>query len=124
MPTKLTVIDGQTAGKPIRKLGKHGATLWRNVRNEFEINDAGGLEMLSPACQHLDRAEACRMAIDRDGEMIRGKNGMREHPLLRHELAARAFVTRTLQRLGLNVEAIKLVGRPAHGVGWIPDHDE
>jgi hypothetical protein len=123
MPTKLTVIAGQTGGKPIRKLGKHGANLWRSIRDEFEINDAGGLEMLSLACQQLDRAERCRETIDRDGEMIRGKNGPREHPLLRHELAARAFVTRTLQRLGLNIEAIKPVGRPTRGIGWIPDDE-
>jgi hypothetical protein len=123
MPTKLHVIEGRTGNKPIRKLGKPGTGLWRSVVDEYDISDAGGLEMLSLACQQLDRAEACRAAIDRDGEMIRGKNGMREHPLLRHELAARAFVTRTLQRLGLNVEAIKPVGRPAHGIGWVPDDE-
>jgi hypothetical protein len=39
---------------------------------------------------------------------------MKEHPLLKHELAARAFVCRTLQRLGLDVEAIKPPGRPRH----------
>jgi hypothetical protein len=38
---------------------------------------------------------------------------MREHPGLKHELAARSFVVRTLARLGLDVEAIKPVGRPA-----------
>jgi hypothetical protein len=54
----------------------------------------------------------CRDAIDRDGELIRGKAGAKEHPLLKHELAARAFVCRTLQRLGLDVEAIKPQGRP------------
>jgi hypothetical protein len=123
MPTKLRVIGGQTSGKPIRKLGKHGANLWRNIRNEFEINDAGGLQMLWLACQQLDRAESCRETIDRDGELIRGKSGPREHPLLRHELAARAFVVRTLQRLGVNVEAIKPVGRPTGGIGWIPDDE-
>jgi hypothetical protein len=33
---------------------------------------------------------------------------------LREELAGRAFVARTLERLGLNVEAIKPMGRPPH----------
>jgi hypothetical protein len=31
---------------------------------------------------------------------VRAKTGPREHPGLRHELAARAFVARTLHRLG------------------------
>jgi hypothetical protein len=120
MPTKLRVIDGQPREKPTRKLGKHGAVLWRNILDEFDIHDAGGLEMLALACQQLDRAEDCRETIDRDGALIRSKNGPREHPLLRHELAARAFVARTLQRLGVNVEAIKPVGS---GIGWIPDDE-
>jgi hypothetical protein len=68
MPTKLTVIDGQRSSKPTRKLGRHGSTLWRNIIDEFEIDDAGGLEMLSLACQQLDRAESCRARIDADGD--------------------------------------------------------
>jgi hypothetical protein len=124
MPTKLRVIDGQRDGNPPRKLGKHGGNLWRAVMTEYQIADAGGLEMLASASQALDRAERCRDAIDHDGEIIRGKNGMREHPLLRHELAARAFVVRTLHKLGLDLEAIKPNGRPARGLGWIPDADD
>ena len=32
---------------------------------------SGGLEVLTQACQALDRAEALRSEIDRDGEVIR-----------------------------------------------------
>ena len=35
------------------------------------LSDTGGLEMLAQACQALDRAEALRSEIDRDGEVIR-----------------------------------------------------
>ena len=81
--------------------------------------------MLASACQALDRAERCREAIDNEGEMIRTKAaGPRDHPLLKHELAARSFVVRTLQRLGLNMEAIKPTGRPPRGLGWLPDADD
>jgi hypothetical protein len=110
---KLTVVTGDPPSvKPPRKLGKHGTNLWHSIMGEYEIADAGGIEMLASACQSLDRAERCRETIDRDGELIRTKAGMREHPLLKHELAARAFVCRTLQRLGLDVEAVKPQGRP------------
>ena len=40
------------------------------------------------------------------------KHGMKEHPALRAELGCRAFITRNLQRLGLNLEDVKPVGRP------------
>ena len=40
------------------------------------------------------------------------KSGMREHPLLKAELANRAFVCRWLHRLGLNLEVVKPIGRP------------
>ena len=33
-------------------------------------------------------------------------------------LACRAFIVRTLERLGLNVETIKPMGRPSYGFGW------
>ena len=126
MTAKLSAATGeQPAVAPPRKLDKHGANLWRNIMREYEIDDAGGLEMLASACQALDRAERCREAIDDEGEMIRTKAaGPRDHPLLKHELAARSFVVRTLQRLGLNMEAVKPTGRPPRGIGWQPDGDD
>ena len=104
--------------QPSRKLGKHGTALWRSVMAEYQIIDSGGVEMLTAAAQQLDRAESLREQIDRDGEIIRTKAGLKEHPGLRHELAARAFVVRTLARLGLDVEVVKPVGRPPSPVGW------
>lgn len=87
--------------KPPRALGKPGMALWHRIAAEYELTDAGSIEQLAQACAALDRAEQCRERIDRDGEMIEAKAGPRENPLLKHELANRAFVTRTLQRLGL-----------------------
>ena len=43
----------------------------------------------------------------------------REHPLLKHEVAARAFTVRTIEKLGLNFEPVKSVGRPGgKAAGW------
>ena len=44
--------------------------------------------MLCQACQALDRAEALRSEIDRDGEVTRIRGSIREHPALKHELAS------------------------------------
>ena len=85
---------------------------WRSIMDEYQIEDSGGVELLTAACQQLDRAELLREQIDRDGDIVRTKGSLREHPGLKHELAARSFVVRTLARLGLDVEAVKPVGRP------------
>ncbi|HEV8465623.1 MAG TPA: hypothetical protein VGQ63_11570 [Pseudolabrys sp.] len=87
---------------------------------EYDLQDSGGLEMLLQACAALDRAENLRLEIDRDGEVIRTRGTVRDHPALKHELANRAFVVRALSRLGLNFETVKPVGRPPQPIGWQP----
>jgi hypothetical protein len=112
---KLTLVPTgpQPFPAPPRPLGEHGAALWRSINLEYAITDIGGIEMAALACAALDRAEACRQEIDTAGEVIRIKGGgMREHPLLKIELSNRAFVVRTLQKLGLDAEPIRAVGRP------------
>jgi hypothetical protein len=102
----------EPANVPPRPLGKDGKALWRAVTLAYQIEDEGGREILAQACAALDRAEGLRVQIDADGPIIRQKGGLRDHPGLKHELANRAFVTRCVGRLGLDVEAVKPVGRP------------
>src|SRR5262249_17884745 len=99
-------------------LGETGQRLWAAVQGQYNIRDAGGVELLKQACQAADRAERCRKAIDLDGELVEQPNGgTREHPLLKAEIAARSFVVRTLTRLGLDVEPVRQPGRPPGGIG-------
>lgn len=117
MTTKKLKLVSELEGSssPPRPLGVHGLALWTAVQSEYAVEDAGGVELLAQACAALDRAEDCRAQIDRDGSVIRSKAGLRDHPLLKHELANRAFVTRAIGRLGLDVEAVRSIGRPAAG---------
>ena len=128
MAAKLKLVPKpNTVGSPPRPLGKHGLALWRAVTHEYGIVDCGGREMLAQACAALDRSEECAAAIDRDGVAMRVKAGLyKDNPLLKTELACRSFVVRTLQRLGLDVEAIKSPGRPGNGPGvlWKDMPDE
>jgi hypothetical protein len=112
MATKLKLVDASAEGSP-RPLQRHGMALWSRITRDYDVTDAAGIELLCLACQALDRTEACRAQIDDDGEVsaIDGKP-VREHPLLKTELANRAFVSKTLERLGLNSEPAKAVGRP------------
>jgi hypothetical protein len=94
--------------------GEAGLALWKRAHSEYDISDVAGVEMLLLACQSLDRAEALRAQIDVDGEVIRLRNGtIRSHPALRDEVACRAFLVRTISRLGLNFEPLRSSpGRP------------
>src|SRR5262249_34693762 len=97
---------------PPRPLGPPGLALWTEIQLEYQIQDRGGVEMLLIGCAALDRAERLRVQIDADGEIIRTRNGPKAHPALRDEVQARAQVMRCLEKLGLNLEPIKSVGRP------------
>jgi hypothetical protein len=114
----LTLIDPASTGiSPPRKLGEHGLSLWNSVQNAYRVDDAGGIELLAQACAAADRVEALAERITADGEVIHSRAGPKAHPALRDELAGRAFIVRTLERLGLNVETVKPLGRPSKGWG-------
>jgi Phage terminase, small subunit len=110
-PPKLTVIEpGATGPEPPRKLGLSGLQLWRNVQQHYRVDDAGGVEMLCQLCEAADTVADLQSAIDQDGSVIRTKHGPKSHPALRELLAARSFIVRTLQRLGLDVEPLRPQG--------------
>jgi hypothetical protein len=69
----------------------------------YSIIDGGGIEVLAQVCLAQDRVER-----------------LCQQPCLRDELQLRAFISRNLELLGLNVETVKLVGHPTRPLGWIP----
>jgi hypothetical protein len=79
--------------------------------------------ILAQLCAALDRAESLKEAIERDGAVVYSRAGVpKTHPAVKDELGCRAFITRSLERLGLNVEAVKPgPGRPATSMGWTGD---
>jgi hypothetical protein len=98
---------------PPRPLGSAGLALWEAIQIEYNIQDRGGVEMLLVGCQALDRAERLRACIDADGDVIHTRSGVpKAHPAIKDELGCRAQVMRAIEKLGLNFEAIKSVGRP------------
>jgi hypothetical protein len=118
---KLSIVSSSTPPSspedPPRLLGDPGLALWRSIVAEYDVSDAAGREILCQACAALDRAEACREIIDRAGELVETDKGPRENPLCKVELGNRAFVVRTLAKLGLDLEPIGRVGRPARFPG-------
>jgi hypothetical protein len=112
-PLSLVPNPRGSAPNPPRPLGDHGKALWARVTSEYDVSDAAGIAMLGEACVMLDRAEELAAEIKADGPVIRIRGQIKDHPALKHELAARAFVCRTLQRMGLNYEPLRSTpGRP------------
>jgi P27 family predicted phage terminase small subunit len=114
---KLDVISGDamladpTPTPP--QLGEHGMKLWRRVVDQFDMSDPAGFEMLKQACEATDNLALYSEIIARDGPMIKTKTGPKEHPMVKHQMIARAFIVRTLSRLGLNFEPVRsAIGRP------------
>jgi hypothetical protein len=100
---------------PPRQLGAHGQALWSAIQAEYDVHDSAGVEMLYQACVACDRAEALAAEIKLTGlTTAEGK----ANPLIRVELACRTFVCRILQRLGLDVEPLKPVGRQPGVPQW------
>jgi phage terminase small subunit len=110
-----------TLPDPPPSLGEAGLSLWRSVQSQYQILDAGGLEILRQACAACDRAAQYAAIIDEQGPVIMTKTGLREHPLVKAEIATRALVGRLISRLGLDIEALRpLPGRPPTPSGWTP----
>src|SRR5262245_36616435 len=80
---------------PPSTLGESGANLWKMIQTEYAITDSGGKEILLQICAATDDLHDCTLAIERDGAVINTRNGLREHPLCRRQLALRAFITRS-----------------------------
>jgi hypothetical protein len=118
-PAPVVGAPGTVPPPPPRELGASGLALWDSIQTEFRIGDAGGIELLLQACQAADRVAGLAARIAEDGEVIVTRGGPRAHPAIREELALRAFIVRTLVRLGVTDQPLKLVGRPPNGgLGW------
>jgi hypothetical protein len=117
----LTVVSGALATiiEPPATLGPAGAKLWRSIMVQYDIQDAGGLAILEDACAARDSATGSAEIIAAEGRMIRMKSGgWRDHPLIKHEIAARALTAKLLGKLGLDVEPVRAgAGRPGRGIG-------
>jgi hypothetical protein len=118
-PPTLTVIDPASKPNPLApppELGEAGAKLWQAIHRDYVIDDAGGHQMLLRICEAADSLAVMDSEIERDGATIRTATGLRGHPLLKHQLATRSFIVRSLHRLGLDIIPPRAeVGRPAGG---------
>ncbi|MET4478830.1 hypothetical protein [Bradyrhizobium sp. F1.13.3] len=119
MASNLTVIDPASKPNPLAppaSLNEAGRKLWEAIHRDYVIEDSGGHQMLLRICEAADSLATYDQQIGRDGPTIRTAAGLKEHPLLKHQLATRSFIVRSLLRLNLDVVAPRTeLGRPSGG---------
>ena len=86
--------------RPPATLGEAGRALWRAVVDGYEL-DAGELHLLELACQARDDAAKARESVSRDGVVVVGRYGVRQHPAVLIARQAEASAGRLLGQLGL-----------------------
>ena len=106
-----------TPTKPPPDLGVSGRQLWTSILQDHDVHGAGSLAILHQAGKALDVAEQYASIIAKDGPVLETKSGARDHPLVKHELNARALVCRLLSRLGVVDTPKRPLGRPPMGIG-------
>jgi P27 family predicted phage terminase small subunit len=81
---------------------------WRELMNEYAINDAAGLLLLQTAMEAHDRMKAAAAEIEKDGQTLPDRFGQpKPHPLLSTERDARAAMMAALKQLNLDLEPLR-----------------
>ena len=89
---------------PPSDLGAAGRELWQRLTADYRIDDRAGQAVLGVACRAADRAETCRVAVAKDGLVVRDRfRQTRPHPLLAVERSARAQMLAALRQLSLPI---------------------
>ena len=109
--TTLSLVGPDATGfQPPFNLGPHGRSLWDRIQAEYDVSDSGGIELLAQACAGADLAARLQEEIDRDGTVLRSRGSVRTNPAVKDLLGTRAFIVRTVSRLGLNYEPLRTSG--------------
>jgi len=92
--------------RPPKSLKRHGMSLFRFIGQNFSL-EQHHLALLTQACQALDRAETCRLRIEREGMVHLDRFGQpKAHVLLTVERDARAQFFSFMTQLGFDDETI------------------
>lgn len=88
--------------------------MWQRLQAEYSIVDAGGLVVLTAACEAFDRMRAAQKLIAKDGMVAADRFGQQKpHPAVVIERDARGQMLAALKQLNLDLEPLKSIGRPA-----------
>ncbi len=102
----------------MRKLSKEAQDWHDRLQNTYSIYDDGGLFLLGTAAECFDRLRQFQAIVDKDGLVQRDKFGqLKAHPLLIEERNARSQLMAAIKALNLDLEPVKVPGRPTQPLG-------
>jgi phage terminase small subunit len=90
-------------GKPPAHLSDTARTFWVEIVSTWQL-EAHQLELLRLAAEALDRCEEARRSIAKDGLIVEGRYGPRQHPAAAIERDSRLAFARLVRELGLPVD--------------------
>ena len=104
--------------RPPSHLKRAGRELWRDIAEQFAIDDAGGQALLTLAAECLDRLREAQAVVERDGPTTLDRYGqVRTHPALSLEKDARGQLLQALKQLNLDLEPLRDMPSAA-GITW------
>jgi phage terminase small subunit len=88
--------------KPPAGLSRRARAVWRDVLRDYSL-ESRHLTVLESALRTLDRLDAARAIVDRDGMIVAGSKGqVRPHPMLAVERDCRISLARLWRELDLD----------------------
>jgi P27 family predicted phage terminase small subunit len=100
---------------PPKSLAADGRKLWASIVEAFDL-DPAALSILEAACLSQDRETAAMKAIKAEGMTTTDRYGRcKAHPAVLIERDSRAAKLKALKQLGLDLEPVNPIGRPAKG---------
>jgi P27 family predicted phage terminase small subunit len=107
------VFDMSLSRKPPKHLRAAGKALWLAIIADYGVDDSAGLQLLSTACEALDRMRAAQCAIRKHGETVMDRYGcLKLNPACGLEKDSRAGMLLAIKALNLDLEPVKNLGRP------------
>ena len=85
-------------------LSAEGRKLWREVQRSYTL-EPHHVQILTRACEALDRLRQAQRAIAADGITVEGRFGPKAHPAIAIERDSRTAFLRALRELGLDLDA-------------------
>ncbi len=93
---------------PPKHLKADGRRLWRDLADEYGIDDAAGLTLLCTAAECLDRMRAAQKAIEAQGEVVDDRYGVpKQHPACALEKDSRNGLMAALKAMNLDLEPLR-----------------
>lgn len=103
--------------KPPAKLSAESARFFREMIEQYQIDDVAGLKLLERGCEALDLMRKAQKFLRKDGEVISDKKGsVKAHPAVSIEKEAHNQFVESLRMLNLDLEPLRdAPGRPPGG---------